>query len=142
MIRTYLNSIALLALTLSISVGITAPAHAEKKSNKALFEITMGSSRFVIQVQGRPNIQNARRIIRSKSSVFMLGLVVPAPRTYNRKWKFHVAPNTIQFVELAMEVCDAAPKYVQEHLAEVGGSFLPGNIWCPWSSVLSKEIKQ
>jgi hypothetical protein len=31
--------------------------------------------------------------------------------------------------------------YVEDHLSEAGGSFLPGNRWCPWSSVLTKEVQ-
>ncbi|MEH2433373.1 MAG: hypothetical protein V7K25_03825 [Nostoc sp.] len=41
---------------------------------------------------------------------------------------------------MAIEVCDATTNYVNDHLDEVGGAFLPGLFWCPWSSQLVKEI--
>jgi len=44
------------------------------------------------------------------------------------------------FFDFAVEVCDASMAYTQEHLEEVGGSFLPGNTWCPWGSQLEAEI--
>jgi hypothetical protein len=34
-------------------------------------------------------------------------------------------------------VCDAATSY----LAEVGGAFLPGRRWCPWSWRVIAEVK-
>lgn len=30
--------------------------------------------------------------------------------------------------------------YVEKHLSDVGGAFLPGNAWCPWSSRLIAEV--
>jgi hypothetical protein len=35
---------------------------------------------------------------------------------------------------------DANVTYVEEHLAEIGGSTLPRNFWCPWSSRLFAEV--
>jgi uncharacterized protein (TIGR03437 family) len=37
-------------------------------------------------------------------------------------------------------MCDASIPYVEQHLAEVGGAFLPGNTWCPWGSKLVQEM--
>jgi hypothetical protein len=42
---------------------------------------------------------------------------------------------------MSIEVCDAATTYVEEHLDEVGGAFLPGRRWCPWSSRVLEEIQ-
>jgi hypothetical protein len=51
-----------------------------------------------------------------------------------------MAPDTIGFFEMQIEVCDANSNYVEEHLDEVGGSFLPKSFWCPWSSTLAAEV--
>ena len=29
---------------------------------------------------------------------------------------------------------------VDQHLAEVGGAFLPNRQWCPWSSRIAREV--
>ncbi len=70
------------------------------------------------------------------------GRVVPTPTPYNPGWTFHLDPATIQLFEMDIEVCDADGDYVQEHLDEVGGAFLPKSVWCPWSSVLIREVEQ
>lgn len=72
------------------------------------------------------------------------GIIDTFPARYNPKWGFHYEPSTISFPEISTEVCDANTTYVQEHLKEVGGHFLPGNRWRPWSQhVVSEErVKQ
>ncbi|MGW5100847.1 BP74-related protein [Streptomyces sp. NPDC004100] len=61
--------------------------------------------------------------------------------SYNPRWSFHYNPETVNFFDVAIEVCDATLPYVEENLDEAGGAFLPGAIWCPWSSRLTREIK-
>jgi hypothetical protein len=81
-------------------------------------------------------LQNVKRAI-----VHVMGEIISKKATYNRDWSFYVAPYSISFFENAVGVCDASISYTEEHLDEVGGAFLPGNIWCPWSSLLMKELR-
>ncbi len=60
------------------------------------------------------------------------------PADYNPLWSYHLHPDSIDFFEYEIEVCDATIQYVEDHLNEVGGSFLPNNFWCPWCSRLIK----
>lgn len=69
-----------------------------------------------------------------------MGIVVASKAPYNPAWSYHLRPDSISFFEMAIEVCDANMRYVEEHLDEVGGAFLPGGGWCPWSSKLVREI--
>jgi hypothetical protein len=68
------------------------------------------------------------------------GIIAISTAPYNRQWGFHYRPATISFPEISIEVCDAETSYVQAHLNEVGGHFLPGYRWCPWSQRLMREI--
>ena len=83
-----------------------------------------------------------RRILsgEERSRIHVQGTVVKASVHYNPGWSCHLAPESIDFFELATEVCDASMQYVEEHLDEVGGSTLPGAHWCPWSSRLVDEV--
>ena len=49
-------------------------------------------------------------------------------------------PNSISFFSQAIEVCDANMMYVEDHLDEACGAFLPGCHWCPWDSRLTREV--
>jgi hypothetical protein len=59
---------------------------------------------------------------------------------YNPRFSYHLDPETISFFSYAIEVCDANMQYVDDHLDEAGGAFLPGAYWCPWDSRLVREI--
>jgi hypothetical protein len=96
----------------------------------------------VIQLVELGKIEHARRILsgEERSRVHVQGAIVKEAADYNPGWSFHLSPESIDFFEIAMEVCDAAIAYVEEHLDEIGGSALPGAHWCPWSSRLVDEV--
>ena len=97
---------------------------------------------FVFKLVQDDKILEARRILadHSASKVHVLGTIVQSRARYNPAWSFHLEPESISFFELAAEVCDANVTYVEKHLSEVGGAFLPGDAWCPWSSRLNAEV--
>ncbi|MER6506540.1 hypothetical protein ABT158_06965 [Nonomuraea sp. NPDC001636] len=70
----------------------------------------------------------------------MHGRIVKRSVAYNARWSYHLQPETINFFDVAIEVCDASMTYVEDHLDEAGGAFLPGGHWCPWSSRLTREL--
>lgn len=115
----------------------TTPPQAE-----AYFMFTDGKDTFVFKLTDPKKIQEARDILsgKQKGKVHVAGTVVTKPAPYNRPWTYHLNPDSISFFQISVEACDAAIKYVEEHLAEVGGAFLPGNRWCPWASRLVKEV--
>jgi hypothetical protein len=108
------------------------------------FTDTDGKPRFVIELRDPDTIAHARRILsgEEQSRIHVQGTVVKASAPYNPGWSFHLDPGSIDFFELAIEVCDASMQYVEAHLDEVGGSTLPGSHWCPWSSQLVDEVLQ
>jgi hypothetical protein len=97
---------------------------------------------FIIALTDPTAIAEARALARGQEpSKHVTGLVVSEAVPYNAPWSFHLDPASISFAEMSIEVCDAATSYVEEHLAEVGGAFLPGRRWCPWSSRVIEEIQ-
>ncbi len=91
---------------------------------------------FVVVLTNPSKIEKAKAIVsgREKRLVHVGGIVVKKPVSYNRPWRFHLAPESLDFFEMSAEVCDAMTSYVDIHLEEVGGAFLPANRWCPWNS--------
>ncbi|BDU20293.1 hypothetical protein [Dyella sp. GSA-30] len=69
------------------------------------------------------------------------GRIVRGRAAYNEAWPFHLDPDSIELFGYSTELCDAVPMEIEEHLSEVGGSYLPGNEWCPWSMRLVREVK-
>ncbi len=131
--------------TKTAEVPVPAEAQQTKKEAKpALFRFTdiNEEPRFVIQLVELEKVEHARRILRGEETlrVHIQGLIVKEPAAYNPGWSYHLAPKSIDFFEVAIEVCDATIDYVEEHLDEVGGSTLPGSHWCPWTSRLVDEV--
>ncbi|MEU4832614.1 hypothetical protein [Streptosporangium sp. NPDC023615] len=104
---------------------------------------TVGSSeRFVIRLTDAKKIEHARRILSGKETaeVHVMGRIVKRTAPYNPAYGFHLDPNTIDFFQMAIEVCDATLSYVEDHLDEACGAFLPGCFYCPWTSRLVAEV--
>jgi hypothetical protein len=97
---------------------------------------------FTIMLTDTARIQEARDIVNGVQTekIRVMGTIIKAPAFYNPHWSYHLDPASIEFFEVAVEVCDAHPQYVEEHLEEVCGSFLPKCVWCPCSSVVTAEV--
>ncbi|MET8390278.1 hypothetical protein ABZV14_45705 [Streptosporangium canum] len=98
--------------------------------------------RAVLKLTGSAGIQHARDLISGATTdePHVIGRIVKRPAPYEPHWSHHYNPDTIDFFDQAFEVCDATIPYVEKHLDEAGGPFLPGLIWCPWTSLLAREV--
>ncbi|MDJ0382047.1 calmodulin-binding protein [Streptomyces sp. G-G2] len=144
--RTLTKAGSLAAVSL-FAMGLAAPAQAAPNETAAqgsasYFEFTDGRNTFVFKLTDQARIQQARDILSGvdKENISVMGRVVKTPATYNRPWKYQLAPDSVKFFSMAVEVCDASISYVNDHLGEVGGALLPGSTWCPWSSKLTREV--
>ncbi|GII04902.1 BP74-related protein [Planobispora takensis] len=97
---------------------------------------------FVFELTDEEKIAHARRILsgEEKQEVHVMGQIRPGAKSYNPGWDYHVLPDSVRFFQMAIEVCDANMQYVEDHLDEAGGAFLPGYYWCPWDSTLTREV--
>ncbi|HEY8201029.1 MAG TPA: calmodulin [Actinomycetota bacterium] len=106
-----------------------------------VFDYPPAPETFVIELTDPARIEEARDILSGKQTerTHVTGIIVKKPAPYNPDWSFHIDPASTSFFAVSIEVCDAAIRYVEEHLDEVGGAFLPGSRWCPWGSRLLRE---
>jgi uncharacterized protein (TIGR03437 family) len=132
------------AILLTVALWAAAPASQAQTAPDAYFQLGFDgvSDTFVIRLTDPARIQTARNILSGTETQLrhVSGMVVKALAFYNVPWTYHFDPNSISFFSFATEVCDSSPRYVQQHLAEVGGALLPGNRWCPWGSKLIREV--
>lgn len=97
---------------------------------------------FIIELSDENTIAHALKIIsgEEKNEIHVHGRIIKRTQPYNPRFSFHLDPQTIRFFAMAIEVCDANMLYVEEHIDEAGGAFLPGGHWCPWDSRLVREV--
>jgi hypothetical protein len=110
-------------------------------STEAYFQFKdLDSNTFVVKLVDAYTIKEAREILTKKLKVHIMGTLEKSPVSYNAPWHYHLKPGTISFFEITSEACDATIKDVEGRLSEAVEEILPENFWCPWSSVLTKEV--
>jgi hypothetical protein len=112
-------------------------------ATSAYFKVTdgVGLNDFVIKLTDPVKIQSARDQLNNiVPKLHITGLIIKSTVDYNPNYSYHYDPDTIDFFEVSMEVCDATFDYTEEYLDEAGGAFLPGLRLCPWMSELLEEI--
>lgn len=113
----------------------------------AYFRISDGfSSDFILKLEDPATILTARLPFANTEGppppmLHVTGIIVKERACWNPGYSFHYDPRTVSFFEYSMEVCDATFQYVEEHLQEAGGAFLPGLRLCPWGSFVAEEIQ-
>lgn len=131
--------------TLRVGILASPPSLQQEVAEEAYFEMTdgfMNPSPFIIALRDPDKIKHARNIVSGKEILaqHVLGTIIKETAAYNPGWSYHFDPDSIEFFELAAEVCDASIQYVEDNLDEAGGAFLPDCTWCPWSSTLVSEV--
>lgn len=124
--------------------ALTLATSTEAAQKPAYFQaITLADgAQLVIRLQDPDLIKQARDIVSGKerTRLHFSANIVKAPAVYNPGWGFHLDPNSVEFFETAIEVCDATTVMVEQNLEDVGDDFLPQGRWCPWSSRLVGEL--
>lgn len=106
------------------------------------FDYPPAPDTFIFKLSDPAKIKEARDIlsVAQQDRTHVLSRIVKRPAPYNPGWSFTLDPAATSFFQAAIEVCDASPRYVEDHLDEAGGAFLPGGYWCPWRSRLLREV--
>src|SRR5208283_4539443 len=112
-----------------------------KQDGISFFECKQDKETFVIKLLNEKTIDRARALVKRRGEACLKGKIIRMPRLYNLPWGFHLDPASIDICEKYIEVCDASIKDVQTHLKEIGKSFLPKSLWCPWNVRITKEIR-
>ncbi|KAF2075724.1 hypothetical protein CYY_002967 [Polysphondylium violaceum] len=97
---------------------------------------------FVFKLTDAEKIEHARKVLKGeKDQLKIIGRIKKTKKDYNPHYSFHLDPDAIGFFDYAIETCDSSLQYVEDHLDEACGEFLPGCFYCPWSGKLTKEVK-
>ncbi|GGN21967.1 BP74-related protein [Streptomyces fuscichromogenes] len=139
--RRITAKISALAATTLLALTAGSGAQAGAAADAAYFNLRdITGHNFVIEITRPELIKEARDIIRNGDRKIVIGRIIKTSASYNPQWDFHYNPDTVNFADHTIEVCDATIPYVEDHLDEAGGAFLPGLYWCPWTGRLTNEI--
>ncbi|MFD0021024.1 calmodulin-binding protein [Streptomyces sp. NPDC058382] len=140
-----LAALAMLAFTVAQPAQATVSSEGAQRAavTPAYFEMTdVTQNTFIVKLVNEGQISHARDLVSGATSdePHIVGRINTRPAVYNPRWSFHFDPETVRFFNFGIEVCDATVPYVEDHLDEVGGAFLPGRYFCPWTSTIVREV--
>ncbi|MEN2992496.1 MAG: hypothetical protein ABDH91_02965 [Bacteroidia bacterium] len=97
---------------------------------------------FILRLRDSVRIAEARRIIAERQGrTIPIGPLRAGNGGFNRcgeySWSWHFHPDSVEFAEITIEVCDARPSYVEANLEEW---LRHVRIYCPWEAQLVREL--
>jgi hypothetical protein len=95
-------------------------------SSRALVTLQVGPEQFRVQLNGKEQVDAARRAQQGGTARIPNGRITPGT-SENAGWTWHL--EDVAFVEVAIEVCDGRPSDVER-----GGVQFGGGRFCPWSA--------
>jgi hypothetical protein len=81
--------------------------------------------RFVLRLTDPDAIRLAQANLDGANTRFPLGTVRRGNGGFNQPWSWHLDPAGTTLVDLAIEICDGRPSYLETHLDEYP-------TYCPW----------
>lgn len=120
------------ALFAVLSVSTVLGACSSADSAFVDFDVAVGAERFVLRVEDAGTIAQARDVIAGRRSSFPIGRLVRGDGGFNAPWSWHLDPSEVRLTEVAIEVCDGTPSYVEAHISDFP-------TYCPWSARVTAE---
>ena len=91
------------------------------------FVVAVADETFVVRAQDPETIRLGLEVLNGRAQRFPIGPLRAGDGGFNAPWSWHIDPAEMHLTEVAIEVCDGRPSYVEAHVEEyarVG--------YCPW----------
>ena len=121
--RGVVAAAATLGCLLSASCGTSEPS-----APFVDFVVAVTDETFVLRASDPETIAAAYENLRGGNGRFPIGPLRQGDGGFNAPWSWHIDPDEARLTEVAIEVCDGRPSYVEEHVED----FLAIG-YCPWS---------
>jgi hypothetical protein len=93
----------------------------------AHFVVSVAGETFVMRVEDAETIRLARENRAGRNALFPIGPLRRGDGGFNAPWSWHLDPAEVRMAEVAIEVCDGRPSYVESHLGDYP-------MYCPWGA--------
>ena len=127
------KQIAFVMTTFTLLLAGCKSDNSTQPENGKYFTVKVGNEQFVMFVTDPVTIQLAVDNYQGKNQKFPIGRIAGGDGGFNRPWDWHFVPETVHMVDVAIEVCDGTPSYVNSH----PNDFLAVG-YCPWTAKVVK----
>lgn len=106
----------------------------------AVFVVQVIDETFHVRIVDPARIERARRILNgAEPQLIVTGRLAAGDDGVNEPWSWHLVPGTVGFAEVAIELCDGKPSFVE---AELDYWLNTVQTYCPWSSRIVAELPE
>ena len=93
----------------------------------ATFEVA-GIESFKVELTAPELVDHAKMLLEGAAiAAIPIATVVSGDPGVNAPWSWHLDPSTLEFADVAIEVCDGLPSFVED-------GTLTSEQYCPWSA--------
>jgi hypothetical protein len=117
------RALMIIGLT-TLAVGCSSPTEPAEVTD---FVVEVAGERFVLRLTDADTIRAAEDNRLGRNSKFPLGPLRAGNGGFNAPWTWHFDPAETRFVDVAMELCDGRPSYVEQHKPDYPS-------YCPWGA--------
>jgi hypothetical protein len=97
----------------------------------ATYVVAVGNEQFAVRVSDAATAAKLDARMQSGNAGVVLGRVATGNGGFNAPWSWHLVPSTIAVADVAIEVCDGTPSYLEAHRDEWIRTVRD---YCPWSA--------
>ena len=116
------------ALALTWALLMTAcSSPTEPPAGAADFVVSVSGEQFVLRLTDPATIELAEENRLGRNSKFPIGPLRQGNGGFNGGWSWHLDPAETRMVDVAIEICDGRPSYVEQHVQDYPS-------YCPWGA--------
>jgi hypothetical protein len=103
----------------------------------ALFTVEVSGEQFRVKAEGEAAIAAMQSRLSSGTTGVISGTLVRGNGGFNGSWSWHLEPTTVTAPDLAIELCDGRPSFVEDDIDYWMNSVKQ---YCPWGAkVISRD---
>lgn len=124
--RTLVAAIVLVLLIAGVIATAVLVLSAASRNPVATFQVV--GETYKIELATPELVAHAEALLAGEDVASIpLGRVVRNDPGVNAPWSWHIDPETLEFAEVTIEVCDGLPSYVEDET-------VTSPDYCPWSA--------
>jgi hypothetical protein len=98
------------------------------------FNVSVVDEYFCVYITNPATLELAYKDYRGEIRRIVSGNLSGGNGGFNQPWSWHLVPDSVRLVEMAVEICDGKPSFVEKDLE----NWLKIGIYCPWVSDIIK----